>query len=255
MQRARVLDAAQAAVASRPERYGQPSEHFDRVARRWNAHLENIGYAVYRDGDVDRLTGSDVAMMLADVKLARLEHDPKHKDSWIDLAGYAACGAEVSHAGDKPEDVYQILAENLNTNLYGDGTPSNIAADTTLSKGIHRECQLCTWYGFYIGERVSVHNGSGTTGRVVGVDGAFLLVRWDTNKNDEKWRWLASDLLHVPEVEEKFGFRVGETVNTKSSDFNSLPGTVSGFDGPYVHVTWPGGHSNLAQPERLRHGP
>jgi hypothetical protein len=59
------------------------------AARRWNAHLENTGMPDFK------LTAVDVAMMLIDVKLARLENDPAHADSWIDVAGYAACGAEV----------------------------------------------------------------------------------------------------------------------------------------------------------------
>ena len=29
-------------------------------------------------------------------KMARLRHDPAHTDSWVDVAGYAACGAEVA---------------------------------------------------------------------------------------------------------------------------------------------------------------
>jgi hypothetical protein len=33
---------------------------------------------------------------MADVKLARLANDDKHEDSWVDLAGYAACGGEVA---------------------------------------------------------------------------------------------------------------------------------------------------------------
>lgn len=28
-------------------------------------------------------------------KIARLENDPHHHDSWVALAGYAACGAEI----------------------------------------------------------------------------------------------------------------------------------------------------------------
>jgi hypothetical protein len=29
------------------------------------------------------------------MKMARLQEDPRHIDSWIDIAGYAACTAEV----------------------------------------------------------------------------------------------------------------------------------------------------------------
>jgi hypothetical protein len=42
------------------------------------------------------LKPADVAQMMALMKIARLENDPSHLDSWTDLAGYAACGAEIS---------------------------------------------------------------------------------------------------------------------------------------------------------------
>jgi hypothetical protein len=38
----------------------------------------------------------DVALMMDDVKSARLCETPDHRDSWVDKAGYSACGAEVA---------------------------------------------------------------------------------------------------------------------------------------------------------------
>jgi uncharacterized protein DUF6378 len=37
-----------------------------------------------------------VALCLGAMKIARLTAAPGHRDSWIDLAGYAACGAAVA---------------------------------------------------------------------------------------------------------------------------------------------------------------
>jgi hypothetical protein len=34
--------------------------------------------------------------MLGLLKIARLRANPTHRDSWVDLAGYAACGYEVA---------------------------------------------------------------------------------------------------------------------------------------------------------------
>lgn len=45
-----------------------------------------------------RVSSGDVAALLALMKIARLAHSPDHADSWTDLAGYAALGAEVSGA-------------------------------------------------------------------------------------------------------------------------------------------------------------
>ena len=44
----------------------------------------------------------DVASMMIDVKQARLENDPTHRDSWVDIAGYAAGGGTAKKAIDTP---------------------------------------------------------------------------------------------------------------------------------------------------------
>lgn len=90
MKRGEVLKRATAAVGARHEHYGSPADNFRAIARRWTAHLES------RYGVSVALDPSSIAIMMADVKLARLEHDPAHADSWVDVAGYAACGGEVS---------------------------------------------------------------------------------------------------------------------------------------------------------------
>ena len=100
MTRAEILDKALKAVGDRGLNYGKPEDNFARIARRWNVHLQNIGYGVVDIHGTGRreLDGADVASMMIDVKLARLENDATHADSWIDIAGYAACGSEC--AGD-----------------------------------------------------------------------------------------------------------------------------------------------------------
>lgn len=90
MNRTETLQKALDAVERRPKAYGPPEQNFERIARRWNTHLQNTGHSYCG------LTATDVAVMMADLKLARLEETPGHEDSWVDLAGYAACGAEVS---------------------------------------------------------------------------------------------------------------------------------------------------------------
>lgn len=88
--RAEVLDAAQAAVADRGLNYGAPEQNFERIARRWRAHLIN------RFGVDVPIDGASVAIMLIDLKVARLENNPGHVDSWVDAAGYAGCGGELA---------------------------------------------------------------------------------------------------------------------------------------------------------------
>jgi hypothetical protein len=85
-----LLDKAKEATADRGLNYGAPEDNFNRIAARWNAHILN------RFGVTLPLDAVSVAIMCADLKLARIEHQPDHLDSWIDLAGYSACGANIA---------------------------------------------------------------------------------------------------------------------------------------------------------------
>jgi len=110
MNRTEALDAAKAAVAAR-RAYGPPEQNFARIAALWSAYL--VGKAPGTDA-AQPVTAIDVAAMMALMKIARIEETPSHEDSWVDLAGYAACGAEVSSAPDFWE------------RLGGDGNPPPI---------------------------------------------------------------------------------------------------------------------------------
>jgi len=87
--KAETLERATAAVADRGAAYGTVKENFDRIAGLWNQHLINRG--VLKDA-TKALDAHDVAMMNVLMKIARLEQTPSHQDSWVDVAGYAACG-------------------------------------------------------------------------------------------------------------------------------------------------------------------
>jgi hypothetical protein len=90
MTKAKCLDLAKGAVADRGLNYGKPEDNFARIAARWRVHLKN------RFGVEVAIDAASVAMMMQDMKLARLENNPTHLDSWVDSAGYAACGAEIA---------------------------------------------------------------------------------------------------------------------------------------------------------------
>lgn len=91
-----LLDEAASAVVARGKRYGEPEDNFKRIARRWSVHMLNR-YGI--DLNLDEV---DVASMMIDVKQARLENDPTHRDSWVDIAGYAAGGGTAKKAIDRP---------------------------------------------------------------------------------------------------------------------------------------------------------
>lgn len=48
-------------------------------------------------------TANDVAMMMALLKIARIRTGTATDDSYVDLAGYAACGSEINSKTDKGE--------------------------------------------------------------------------------------------------------------------------------------------------------
>jgi hypothetical protein len=92
--RARLLEtAAEYVLRQRNKSYGEPDEDFQRIA----AIANGLGFR-FTHGDVIRqLNGSDVALFMISLKLARLAWSPDHEDSWIDIAGYAACGMETAN--------------------------------------------------------------------------------------------------------------------------------------------------------------
>ena len=79
-----VLDDATEAVRARGGQYGHPSINFERIARLWNAFLSER---------LDRpITPAEVGILCALIKVARLQEDIGHYDSWVDAAGYFDAG-------------------------------------------------------------------------------------------------------------------------------------------------------------------
>jgi hypothetical protein len=78
-----LLTQAATIVRDRRRTYGDPAELFERVAVRWSQVLGT------------KVTAAQVGLCLIDLKLARLANDPRHLDSLVDIAGYAACVRDV----------------------------------------------------------------------------------------------------------------------------------------------------------------
>lgn len=68
----------------REQSYGTPEDNFKVIAELWSTYLE---------ADVSAV---DVAMMMSLLKIARIRSGSFTEDSFIDLAGYAACGYEIA---------------------------------------------------------------------------------------------------------------------------------------------------------------
>lgn len=73
--------------------YGNPEDSFQTIANLWNAYL------TAKEGNKAEpsviLTVLDVALMMDLLKTARLAANPTHLDSWLDKAGYSACGGSL----------------------------------------------------------------------------------------------------------------------------------------------------------------
>ncbi len=79
-----ILKHAAGVLAERRKTYGAPDKAMAAIAARWSITL---GHPV---------TPAEVVLCMIDLKLTRLARDPKHQDSILDIAGYAAVLHEVT---------------------------------------------------------------------------------------------------------------------------------------------------------------
>lgn len=95
--RAQVLAEASGLICrDRNNQYGPPGKDFNRIAN----ILTSLGYGK-ESHDSDEflvLDDHDVSVIMIALKLSRIMWSPQKRDSWIDVAGYAGCGAEVAGA-------------------------------------------------------------------------------------------------------------------------------------------------------------
>ena len=92
MTKAELLDKAKETVKDRGANYGTPLENFSEIATMFAQILKCP------------VTPGQVAACMIAVKMCRLARTPNHMDSIVDIAGYAACWAEVAEAPQtKPE--------------------------------------------------------------------------------------------------------------------------------------------------------
>lgn len=90
--RADCLHEAEKCVCGKREQdYGKVEDNFSTIARLWAVYLKAAipGLEI----EIDPV---DVAMMMSLLKIARIATGTATADSFIDLAGYAACGCEIS---------------------------------------------------------------------------------------------------------------------------------------------------------------
>lgn len=80
-----LLEAERIVNGQRRGTYGTPENNFQRIADLWNAYLNG------KPEGAMPITGQDTALLMILLKVARLIESPRHRDSVVDVAGYAAC--------------------------------------------------------------------------------------------------------------------------------------------------------------------
>lgn len=98
MTRSDVLKAADKCVnGQRQTDYGTPEDNFTIIANLWNDYLRG-----------NFINATDVSMMMALLKIARIKSGNATEDSFVDLAGYAACGGEIATKEDNVKEIEYV---------------------------------------------------------------------------------------------------------------------------------------------------
>ena len=93
MKRSEILKEAEKCVCGEREQdYGTPENNFETIAGLWTVYL-NASHGYFRKLGVP-ISAKDVGMMMSLLKIARIATGSS-PDSFIDLAGYAACAGEI----------------------------------------------------------------------------------------------------------------------------------------------------------------
>lgn len=87
-------EAEKLITGDRNKNYGNPTENFDTTAALWNAQL---GHKL-KPGE--SFTATDVALLMVQLKMARLKTSMSNRDHYLDIAGYIACGWECQEVED-----------------------------------------------------------------------------------------------------------------------------------------------------------
>lgn len=96
--RSEILDEARTLITGdRNLSYGTPTQNFQNTADLWNVQL---GHKL-KDGE--KFTGTDVALLMTHLKMARLIASGTKRDNYADAIGYMACAWETVVSDDSSE--------------------------------------------------------------------------------------------------------------------------------------------------------
>ena len=95
MNRKECLKGAETCVTGQRQRdYGEVENNFSAIGLFWSVYLRNAHPEL--NMAINTIDAKDVAAMMALLKIARIASPTATEDSFVDLAGYAACGCEIA---------------------------------------------------------------------------------------------------------------------------------------------------------------
>lgn len=123
MNRKETLHNAEICVCGqREEDYGSPEDNFATIALLWGVYLRAAHPELKKVMEINHITAIDVAVMMNQLKVARIATGKAKADNYIDGCGYLACAAEIATGGIKiseipsePQGEYrvdEVVAEN-----------------------------------------------------------------------------------------------------------------------------------------------
>lgn len=134
MTREQILNnAIKQVTGKRTTDYGKPENNFSVIAGLWSTYL-----------GVD-ISATDVAMLMSLMKIGRIKSGTATEDSFVDLAGYAACGGEIA----THSDVVPAPPEYKADEKFPKGLPTSWLAafsNSAIADGlIHEGWNYDTW--------------------------------------------------------------------------------------------------------------
>jgi len=93
LKRGKMLEIAIKTInGERQDTYGDPEDSFTTIAHYWNTYLESMGIGV----DLFELSGSDIPIMMALFKIARMSGQKYTQDNFVDAAGYLGIADDMA---------------------------------------------------------------------------------------------------------------------------------------------------------------
>ena len=128
-----VLRSAEELIqGDRDEQYGPHLENHKRIAQIWSA-ITGVEYSP-----------ETVAAMMIGLKLARLGNRMNQRDSWVDIAGYAALGWDMACSNSDEVVLFELGGGELACDAHPD-VPHGFDRDASHSAG--RYVCLCEAWG------------------------------------------------------------------------------------------------------------